>query len=275
MSEPVTIPGTQRQPVYSETGQEHQLLLARPAGDAPQGGYPVIYLLDANAHFGTAVEAVRLRCRRSDATGVPSAVVAGIGYPNVDTYDRQRRRFDFTFSAPADEPADHQGTGGAGIFAALLESAVKPIVERRFPIDRTRQVLFGHSLGGLFTLSLLMRHPGMFQAYIAASPSIWWDRRRLLEGADSLAGQSVKPAVMITVGEYEQKLAPWQEHTPKAEGIARRRAQRRMVDNARELAARLKAAGLRIDFCEFEAEDHASVASLALNRCLRFALGPS
>lgn len=40
--------------------------------------------------------------------------------------------------------------------------------------------LFGSSLGGLFTLYALLERPEAFNAYIAVSPAIWWDRAILL-----------------------------------------------------------------------------------------------
>jgi len=42
-------------------------------------------------------------------------------------------------------------------------------------------VPIGHSLGGLIAAYTLLARPEMFQAYIAISPSLWWDRERLTD----------------------------------------------------------------------------------------------
>lgn len=269
---PYVLPGTRSRILEASDGREYQLMLAVPRMSPPPQGFPVIYLLDANALFGTMVEALRMSAQRSDATGVPPAVIAGIGYPGVDLYDRKRRTFDYTFGPPAEDADDPSfAFGGGAAFLDFLESWVKPQVYEEALVDTARQTLFGHSLGGLFTLSALIRSPRSFQTYVASSPSIWWDHSGLSEGISRLAAPSQLSA-LLCVGEYEQTLAPWQDRNAQSEHIAKRRRERAMVDNAHALADRLQAAGVRTGFHEFLGEDHASVPLLAINRGLRFAL---
>lgn len=219
-----------------------------------------------------------MSAQRSDATGVPDCVVAGIGYPGVELYDRARRTFDYTFGPPAQGVrADDStlATGGAAAFLALLESEIRALVANEAPVDAARQTLFGHSLGGLFALSVLARSPRSFSTYIASSPSILWDRDGLSEGVARLKRMpdvAARTSAMVCVGEYEQMLAPWQRQSAGSETIAQRRKERAMVDNARTLAGHLELAGVRTVFYEFSGEDHASAPLLAVNRGLRFPL---
>ncbi len=67
---------------------------------------------------------------------------------------------------------------------------MKPEIEKRFNIDKDRQALFGHSLGGLFTLYALFNHPASFQSYSAADPSIWWNDRSILKDKDQFVTSS-------------------------------------------------------------------------------------
>jgi predicted alpha/beta superfamily hydrolase len=210
-----------------------------------------------------------MNAQRADVTGVPHAVVVGIAYPNTDLYDRARRTFDFTFGPAVSEPDDSSlAVGGGAAFVDFLEMAIKPLVEHEAPICQINQTLIGHSLGGLFALSVLIRRPGSFRNYIASSPSIWWDPR----GFQVADPPPANTSVFLCAGEYEQALPPWMNRDAVAERILLRREERGMVRNARELATLLAASGLRAEFQEFPGEDHASAALMAINRGLRFAL---
>src|SRR3546814_19712655 len=46
-------------------------------------------------------------------------------------------------------------SGGADDFLAFIEHELKPLIAQRYPVDARRQILFGHSYGGLFTLYTL------------------------------------------------------------------------------------------------------------------------
>lgn len=249
----------------------------------------MIYLLDGDAIFATVAETVRMRSRRPDVTGVVPAVVVGIGPPSGEAYDRTRRLLDYTPPTPAakggkgegSHPADPAPTGGGDAFLSFIETEVKPEIERRLPIDRSRQTLVGHSLGGLLVLHALAWGRGAFRGYVAASPSVWWADRRILDdlpaAPDRLEGEPADLRVMITVGEYEQALAPHEHASPGAAEKAARRAERRMVDDAAAAAERLsalQALGGSIHFEVFPGEDHASSLLLTVHRFLRFVLAP-
>lgn len=257
-----------------------RIMVAWPEEPPPPAGYPVIYLLDANATFGTLVEAIRMRAHRPAATGVVPAVVVGVGSERDGPYDRVRRTYDYT-PPNAAGAATGLETGGRDRFEAFLLGELAEQIEERYPIDRSRRILLGHSLGGFFVLDLLLRRPDAYAAYIAISPSIWWDRDRLLQAADALGatlgGEARPPRVMIAVGEYEQVLAPWQAATDEAASMTARRDARGMVDQARELARRLsqwEARGLTVRYDEVAGEDHASVVLSSISRGLRFVLAP-
>lgn len=271
---PVSLPRSEVRDLVSRSGREYRVFVARPAGPPPPGGFPVLYLLDANATFATVVEAIRLRAPRPEVTGVVPTVVVGIGYPVEGPYDRVRRTLDFTPPGSA-EP----GTGGADDFLAFLTRELAPEVERSTGADPARRILFGHSLGGFFVLRTLFTAPGAFRGYVAASPSTWWDARALEDAGrirDRLARSPDELRVMIGVGEYEQSLAPWEVGVPGSERTEARRRTRAMVDGARAVAQRLSALDhprLRVHFECFPGEEHASAVLRTIGRSLRFVLG--
>jgi predicted alpha/beta superfamily hydrolase len=276
--EPYVLSGCRARTLRARDGGEYQILLSVPRGTPPPQGFPAIFAVDANAMFGTLVEGMRMSARRSDATGVPPAIAVGIGYPDTDLFDRARRTFDYTFGFPANPAATDDpslAAGGGAAFLSFLATEVMNLVRSEAPVDASRMAIFGHSLGGLFVLSVLAHKPESFAAYIASSPSIWWNRDDLAQRLSALQPEVVASvSAMICAGEYEQKLAPWQHEAPGSAAIASRRSGRAMVTQARDIAELLRNLGMRSVFHEFEGEDHASVPLLSIAKGLRFALQP-
>lgn len=291
---PVLLPDAQwfdlapRTPAPGGEGTAYRIFLALPRTPAPPAGFPVVYMLDANAGFASLVEAMRRGAVRPQATGIEEAVIVGIGYPEGDDH-RARRSLDYTVgpgveapeaggAAPDRRPAEGRRFGGRDAFLGFIETTLKPHIATLAAIDPARQTLFGHSLAGWFTLDVMARNTAAFGTYVAVSPSIWWDEGRLDAGLSALRGQRVRLALMV--GEWEQALAPWQQARPEAAEMARRRARRAMVDRSRAFAERVTQAlaandegeGGEVRFELLAGEDHASVLAPAMTRALRFAL---
>lgn len=279
-AEPVTIPNAEQFDVRSASGREYRIFVAAPKSMPPAAGYPAIYLSDGNGNFPLLAAAVR-RLSMNDA----SAVVVGIGYPSDDSkVHGERRTFDLTPKTSEESlktqskkgPASAAQTGGNDEFLAFIDGELKPLIEKKHAIDRKRQTLFGHSLGGLFALHVLFAKPDSFQTYLVSSPSIWWNDRSVLAEekafTEKYTGQSVAARVFISVGEWEEAPGP-KVSKPRAEMLR----DLRMVSNARELAARLSKSpvmGMTVEFREFKEEDHGSVVLPAASRGVRFALDP-
>jgi predicted alpha/beta superfamily hydrolase len=263
----------QRDLVSSATGGHYRIFVSVPDTPAPAAGHPVLYALDGNASFPLLAQMARTAARRGKATGQAAPVIVGIGYPTDDDYHPARGR-DYTpptAGAPATE-------GGAGRFLDFIEQELKPLVRSLAPVDPRRQALYGHSYGGLCTLHALFTRPAMFQTYVAASPSIWYRERAVLAGLEGLdrrvAALAVKPSVLLSAGELEQPAAGGAAAAPGSrDAIA---AERRMIDEARDLSAKLAAMNgtvARADFMLFARENHGSAAFPAMARGMEFFLG--
>ncbi len=275
---PVTLPDAEWFDLAPEGGgKAWRIFLARPRGTAPAGGFPAVFMLDANAGFATFTEVMRRGAVRPQATGICEAVIVGIGYPEGDDH-RARRSFDYTAGpgeegGRADERADERATGGRDAFLAFIEGTLKPRIAREVAVDPARQTLFGHSLAGWFTLDVMARDGHAFRSHVAVSPSIWWDEARLVAGL--AAERAAAPRLAVMVGEWEQALSPWQAARPEAGEMAARRARRAMVDRARDFSARAAkelGPGAQVRFELMAGEDHASILPAAMARALRFAL---
>ncbi len=285
---PVTIPNSRMLDIDAAgSGKTFRLMIWEPRTPAPPEGYPVIYLLDGNAVFGTAVNIVDFRSRAPRTTGIEPAVIVGIGYPTDEPYDLVRRSYDLTPSAETYNLPERPNktawppVGGADEFLAVIENDVKPLVGDLFPVDRACEILIGHSFGGLFALHTLFTQPDAFDVYIAGSPSIWFNDRHLMREVDKFADRvrenSGKRNLFIGIGEYEQDLSPAEARGPEPEKRRAWKEGNRMVDNARDMAAKLReleGPDLQFTYTEFEGEDHSSVVPALLARGLGFAFAP-
>uniref|UniRef100_A0A9E8CL44 Alpha/beta hydrolase-fold protein n=1 Tax=Bosea sp. NBC_00436 TaxID=2969620 RepID=A0A9E8CL44_9HYPH len=256
---PVTLPQAWQRDFEARDGLRYRLLISVPEGPAPARGFPSLVLVDGHALFPVAATAARLQAQRPEATSIGPAVVIGIGYPDGRPFDAERRQRDL-LPVP----------GGADRFLDMIVDEALPVVTQIAPLDPSRRALAGHSYGGLFTLHALFTRPGLFEAHVAGSPSIWWQDRAILASEEAFRRSGSAPAgrLLITVGGHEQ--APTLAVTPQR---AERLAQARMRDNAAEMAGRLSASG-RVDcsFTEFPGENHVSVIPSMLSRAVAFTL---
>ncbi|MFT8245034.1 alpha/beta hydrolase [Roseomonas sp. BN140053] len=269
----VCLPGTTLLALDGPSGP-YQLFVFVPEVPPPPGGFPVVFLLDGNNCFGMAVDLVRQGQFRPTVSRLVPAIVVGIAYPGDQPLHQARRRTDFGPARPG-EPAS-QGAG-RDAFAHFLGSAVRPLLRARFPADPRREVIAGHSLGGFFALDALAQDPSDFAGVLAMSPSVWWNRERLLAGLRSGRGAGSSPRVWIGVGEWEEALAPWEAALPDSETTAQRRRERAMVGNARAMAEAVADRFGPTALVGFEClagETHVSVIPVALSHGLRALLGP-
>lgn len=257
-------------------GRTYRLFVRVPTGAPPPEGFPVVYILDGNWHFNTAADA---NAMQSAVGEIDAAIIVGIGYPESDQLQILRRRWEDL--APAGDPAAlppfirglDPELGGAENFLAFLNEEVKPLVSSVGSANPACQTLYGHSLGGLFVLHTLFTAPGSFQAYVAASPAIWWNDSGILREATAYTRRAergeLNSRLLLTVGELEQR----SDIADRA--VAERVSRARMRDNVADLAAilsQLAPSDLRVSTIVYEGETHNSVIPGTISRALRFGL---
>jgi len=170
----VTLDQTLEWRMQNGQGDSYRILVSKPEGELPYtGGYPVIYVLDANAYFASLHEAKRAQKQYRQA------IIVGIAYPGNDPHNFLRRAYDF--SPPVSEEANSPPQGGQDVLLDFLEQQVMPAVAERFPVNESQQSLYGHSFGGMFAIYTLFTRPELFNHVVAASPSLWWSDRYLLK----------------------------------------------------------------------------------------------
>ena len=73
--------------------------------------------------------------------------------------------------------------GKSDIFLRHITDEVIPFVNKRYRVGERRAVI-GESLAGLFVAEVFLKSPRTFTDYIAISPSLWWDDKRLAKNAN-------------------------------------------------------------------------------------------
>ncbi|MGY3230370.1 putative alpha/beta superfamily hydrolase [Luteibacter sp. HA06] len=263
-------------------GEAYRIKVFLPAAKAPDAGFPVVYVLDGNILFGTFAGAVR---NESQARDIKPAIVVGI--ESGEGKLSAGRTYDFTYADLTDyeksiivDLGDHPRFGGYEKFRRVIEEEVKPMVEKMARVDRTRQAIFGWSLGGQFVIHTMLKFPESFSAYVAVSPALWRSNRSVfgeLEGLQRGATEGNLPFLFIGVGgeegEYTSALSKWPVDQTK---FAAEVKYARMVENVRDFASDVspyfKKTPQRLQMRIFEGDTHNTVPWSALNPVLRFLL---
>ena len=258
----------------SADGKRHyRIQIAVPKKPAPQGGSPVLYMLDGNAALATLTDADLERLG-----GGPTPVLVAVGYDVPTRNDVVARAYDYTPPAfengkPMPNPVvrGREG-GGADIFLAFFRNEVKPLVRRSAAIDPAREYLWGHSYGGLFTLHVLFTQPDAFARYIVGDPSAWWN-----EGALVREWQQFRPAkaagrrVAVLVG-----TKPRDPGRPAPDADARGANGQPLDSRAvvREMVDGLQRAGAEATYEAFPQFGHGEMVRASLERALDVTLQP-
>jgi predicted alpha/beta superfamily hydrolase len=75
-------------------------------------------------------------------------------------------------------------SGGGENFLRFIKEELIPYVNKTYPSNGDN-LLWGHSLGGLFVTYAMLQSPATFKSYIAVDPSIWWDKNYVAKMAAS------------------------------------------------------------------------------------------
>ena len=148
-----------------------------PGGIYAKQRYPVVYLLDGDAHFYSVVGMIQQLSQVNGNTICPEMIVVGI--PNTDR-TRDLTPTHITSDLPMMDSAASVNTGGGEKFISFIEKELIPHIDSIYPTQPYR-MLIGHSFGGLTVINTLVHHTNLFNAYVSIDPSMWWDNYRLLE----------------------------------------------------------------------------------------------
>ena len=166
--------------LFSATLNENRKLwvcLPRLDEDHPEKRYPVVYLLDAQEQFASFTTKIQEVNELDGSRKFPDMIVIGI--PNSNR-SRDLTPTSSPFNAEGKKVSEFKRSGGGENFITFIEKELIPYIESKYPVTSNR-TLIGHSLGGLFTINVLLNHTEVFTSYVASDPSIWWDDQLIIK----------------------------------------------------------------------------------------------
>jgi uncharacterized protein len=176
-------------------GEERTILVRTPVGyETNKLRYPVLYMTDGDAHINHTSSSIEFLTENGR---VPDLIVVG-----VTNTDRTR---DLTPVKSTSKNAAGEllspTSGGADNFLKFFETELIPEIEKQYRVQPYR-IFAGHSLGGLFAIHAMITKPGLFNSYIAVSPSLQWENKEELKRAEDFlkAQKEMKVTLFVSIG---------------------------------------------------------------------------
>ncbi|MBK8946294.1 MAG: alpha/beta hydrolase [Ignavibacteriae bacterium] len=158
-----------------------------------QQHYPVVYLLDGDAHFYSVVGMIQQLSSVNGNMKCPKMIVVGI--LNKDR-TRDLTPTHINVELDPDPPyvtisdsAFYKTSGGGEDFIAFIEKELVPQIDAKYP-TAPYKMLIGHSFGGLAVMQSFVHHINLFNSYICIDPSMWWDKQKLLKQAQKVLSEN-------------------------------------------------------------------------------------
>ena len=246
-------PIPQKLVVHSSILNEDRVIWVRtPHGyESGKDVLPVLYLTDGPAHINEIGNSIDFLV---DNGRMPPLIVVGIA--NTD------RTRDLTPTHSDDKDSSGKETaptsGGGDRFFDFIQTELMPQIEKRYRTAPYR-IFAGHSLGGLMAIHILTSRPDMFQAYLAVSPSLWWEKQAIVHQAEAFfaAHAELNKTLFFSLGnEGEQMQSGFEELkkslTAKAPKGFRWESARFPDENHGSTVLRAHYAGLRSIFADWE-----------------------
>ena len=207
-------------------GEERTVLVRVPPNYArTDEKFPVVYMLDAHPPQNSMM--VGIIEQQVWGGMMPEVILVGIQNTN--------RTRDLTPTK-----TERAGSGGGDKFLQFLETEVIPLVEKNYRTQPFR-IFAGHSLGGLTVVYSFLTRPDLFNAYIAASPSLIWDNNFVIGRAEEVFKQKK---------EYKKTMFLALGNEPELQ---------KGFNSFRDLLNRTKPKDFEYEFRQLDEENHGSV----------------
>jgi predicted alpha/beta superfamily hydrolase len=149
-------------------GEEKQIQVNLPPGYGNVSTrYPVVIIAEGGAYFNYASELLNYL---ESSGSLPRMITVGI---------KNTQRKNFTPVGSTGNP------DGADKLISFIDEELFPFLDSTYRTSSYR-ILFGNSISGLFTLYTMLVKPGLFNAYIAASPVVSYNNHYIVSVTDSL-----------------------------------------------------------------------------------------
>ncbi len=226
--------------------------------------YPVVYLLDGDAHFYSVMGMIQQLSEVNGNTLYPKMIVVGI--PNTNrTRDLTPTHSDFD---PFGSGVTDSSSGGGEKFTAFMEKELIPYIDSMYPTAPHR-ILIGHSLGGLMVINTLVHHPALFDSYLSIDPSMWWHDHKLLKETEIALSKKNFKGKTLFLG-IANTMPPGLDTATVKKDTTKFNAHIRSILQLATFLKNNPASGLRWSYKYYKDDDHGSVPLIAEYDALRF-----
>jgi predicted alpha/beta superfamily hydrolase len=166
-----------------------------PGYDKSTDRYPVMYMADGGMaeDFPHVVGSVDV--------SIKNAVIRPLIVVGVENTERRRDLVDVTVVPEEQKAAPH--AGGSAKFRAFLRDELRPLITQRYRTTAETAII-GESLAGLFVIETLILEPSLFDHYIAADPSVWWNEENVVRQSNRLAWWTAGPKTVYVATSSDQ-----------------------------------------------------------------------
>jgi uncharacterized protein len=150
------------------------IYVTHPYGEAEDTPLPVLYMPDGGISEDFLHVAGLIQVSVGNGTMRPFLLV---GIENT-----QRRR---DLTGPTEDPEDRKiapKVGESKAFRKFIRTELMPEIKHRYRTT-SETAIVGESLAGLFVVETFLLEPDLFDSYIAFDPSLWWNKRQLVNSA--------------------------------------------------------------------------------------------
>ena len=175
--------------------EDRQILIHLPQDyEYSDKKFPVLYVLDGEYFFYQATGAVQFLSECSYIYNYPIPEMIIVAIINVD----RNRDYTPTYAPNQLGSLYFPTSGKADRFLEFIEKELIPEIDRKYRTQPFR-TLAGWSFGGLFTVYTFAHKPELFSAFLAISPSLWWDEDLYVSKYDSIFADFGYPPKKITI----------------------------------------------------------------------------
>jgi predicted alpha/beta superfamily hydrolase len=155
-------------------GERRTITVYLPPDYAKGDKFPVLYMPDGgmNEDFPHVVGVVDV--------SIKNAIIRPLIVVGVQNTERRRDLAPIT-TVPEEQKMAPKA-GGTEKFRAFLRDELKPAIAARYRITAESGII-GESAAGLFVVETFVDEPTLFDHYIAADPSVWWNEQHLVRRA--------------------------------------------------------------------------------------------
>ncbi|NWF88491.1 MAG: chitobiase/beta-hexosaminidase C-terminal domain-containing protein [Ignavibacteriaceae bacterium] len=163
--------------IFSKTlNEQRKITICLPEEYKPGANskYDVVYIIDGEMHLADFLYIYQFA---KNQNFLPPLILVAL--PNTITSEGNMRDRDFL----PEKTIDNEKAGGANNFIGFLKDELVPYINEKFSTSGENSI-FGHSLGGVFTMYALIKEPRLFTNYYCSDPAFPWNNQRIIAMAE-------------------------------------------------------------------------------------------